>query len=290
MRFVVLGDLHYGLYPEPQVAAAYDQTFESFFRQVAIKQADLVFAIGDTTNLGIIEEFVAQDELAARAGLHLIRLTGNHDSDSLEKAEMSPYFLGDHPSTSLTELYTSFDFGIARFILLDTARVKMSSVDYGGIVSPEQLAWLEGEIESFNNSDQSLIIVLGHHPLANTTARSSKEMLNISNSAEVKVVFGKVMGKPGVYICGHNHWHSLVGPDEQGWYFVQAGAPLESGGFRLFTLDEQGLRVETVDFNLSDPTLKAAFEIAQLNMAHFSAERLPSAYGAPSDRKIIIPF
>src|SRR5437868_12747856 len=100
MRVIVLGDMHYSDFLNPLEAAARDRFFEEFFRQVAAHRADLVIAIGDTTNHGSVAELAAQDQLARRAGLDLLRVPGNHDADSLDKAELAPYFLGQHVPAS----------------------------------------------------------------------------------------------------------------------------------------------------------------------------------------------
>ncbi len=290
MRFIILGDLHYAIYADPQIADSRDRVFEALFGQVAGHQADLVFAIGDNTNRGTPTEFAGQDEIARSVGLNLVRITGNHDTDSYEKAEVAAYFLGGHPSASDTELYTTFDFGPARFVLLDTSRVKVSSQDWSGYVSVEQLMWLDETIEQFNQTSQPTnLIVLGHHPLYNTTDRSTEDKLYIANSTAVEQTFARLTRRPGIYICGHNHSNSLAGPDTHGWYYVQAGAPLVCQSYRLITLDEEGIRVETVDFNLSDPALRADFEATRDNFeGGFTVQPLEAVYGSASDRTLVI--
>jgi 3',5'-cyclic AMP phosphodiesterase CpdA len=292
MRFVILGDLHYANYSDPAVAAARDRVFEAFFRQVAALQADLVFAIGDTTNRGTLEELRGQDEVAARTGLKLIRITGNHDADSYEKAELAPFFLGDYPSASPDELYTAFDFGGVRFVLLDSSRVKCSSLNWSGYVSDAQLEWLAGQVEQFNaiksgelqtfDASPDYFVVLTHHPMYGTTTLSKDNWYNIDNSEAVRQVLARLKYGPGLYICGHNHINSIFGPDENNWYYLQAGAPLLCESFRLITVDEGGLNVETVDFDLSDPTLYADFDTTRRKMQpEFTVVERKMVYGKP---------
>lgn len=285
MRFIVLGDLHYANYRDPAIAAQRERVFEAFFRQVAAHDADLVFAIGDTTHRGTLEELSGQTALAKRCGLNLIRVTGNHDTDSLEKSELAPFFLGDYPPASADELYTSFDFGPARFVLLDTSRVKMSSINWSGFVSEAQLSWLTGQIEQFNaaTAPQSLI-VMGHHPLYATTDRSNEEWLNIANSEEVGPIFARLQRLPGLYVCGHNHSNSIFGPDELGWHHLQAGAPLVCQSFRLVTVTEQTIQVETVDFDLTNPALWDDFQSIRHNIeTGFTVRPFESVYGTAPD-------
>ena len=291
MRVIILGDLHYSKYSDPAAAASRDRFFEGFFRQVVEQRADLVFAIGDTTNEGTLDELTGQTDLTRRVGLDLIRTTGNHDTNSLDKTELAPFFLGGRPSVAADELYASFDDGLGRFVLLDTARSKMSHINWSGFVTDEQLAWLGSQIEGFNRAEgPRYLVVLGHHPLFDTTDRSTKQWLNIDNSPVVKAEFSKLTRLPGLYICGHNHSNSLAGPDNEGWYYVQAGAPLVCQSYRLLTLDETGIRVETIDIDLSDPELRADFETTRYSIEEgFSVAPLEAMYGGESDLRMTIP-
>ncbi len=284
MRVIVLGDLHYATYSDPLKAAARDRFFEGLFRQVAAHQADMVIAIGDTTQGGIIAELAAQTAIAQRCGLDLLRVPGNHDADNLDKTELASFFLGNHPSASSTELYTTFEAGLARFILLDTTRSKNSS-NWSGFVSDEQLAWLADRIEQYNRAKQPRhLIVMGHHPIFNTTRRSEERWFNIDNSQAVEAILSKLIRRPGIYVCGHNHINSLAGPDAQGWYYVQPGAPLVCRSYGLFTLDEAGIRFETVDIDLSDPQLRADYDTTRFALgADFNERPFKEMYGADSD-------
>ncbi len=285
MRFVVLGDLHYSSFTDPVLAKARDRIFRLFFQQVARVKADLVFAIGDTTNNGTIEEFKTQDRLLEEANLKIIRLPGNHDADSLEKAEMAPFFLGGYPSISSLELFTSFDFGPARFVLLDTARVKMPNINWSGYVSPEQLGWLKTKIEEFNRaSSPNYFFLLGHHPLRGTTTRSEENWMNIDNSQEVRGIMAGLKKPVGVYFCGHNHSNSLFGPEEQGWRFIQSGAPLTCKSFRLIEVNEQSLKLETIDISLDSQELQKDLDLVIKNMEHFSFQLVKEVGGAHRDR------
>ena len=291
MRFIVLGDLHYSDYSNPAHAASRDRFFGSFFKQVVSQQADLVFAIGDTTNRGTLTELRGQDAVARQTGLDLIRTTGNHDTDSLDKSELASFFLDGRSSASPDELYTTFDFGPVRFVLLDTARSKMSSINWSGFVSDSQLTWLADQIEQFNRATEpQYLVVMGHHPLFGTTDRSNEEWLNVDNSPALAAVMAKLERKPGIYVCGHNHSNSLTGPDARGWYYVQAGAPLVCQSYRLVTVDAEGIRVETLDLDLSDPATQADFETTRHSIeAGFTVHPLEEMYGQEADHHLFIP-
>ncbi|MEI6045064.1 MAG: metallophosphoesterase [Chloroflexota bacterium] len=290
MRFVVLGDLHFSSYSSPTHRMARNRFFKALFTQVVKLQPDLIFALGDTTNRGTIEELSEQDELAAKSDLRLSRITGNHDTDSLEKPEIASFFLGDHPSASPSELYTSFDHGATHFVLLDTSRVKVSEVDWSGFVSDDQLTWLKEEIARFNAETESKnFIVLGHHPLYDTTHRSIKEGLNITNSQAVQDIFATLVRGHGIYFSGHNHSNSIFGPDSLGWHYLQVGAPLNCQSFQVVTVTQDSFELETIDLDLSEPELRADFETTRCNIeGGFKLYPLEIFRGTPADRKLCI--
>lgn len=285
MRFIVLGDLHYALYSRPEISASRDRAFETMFRQVAGYKADLVFAIGDATNEGKVEELEGQTSVAWNAGVDLIRITGNHDMDSLDKTEIVRFFLGGKPSESATDIYTAFSYENAHFILLDTSRSKCSNVDWSGFVSDEQLAWFASEIAKFNaNPELRYLFVLGHHPLYNTTLLSDRTKLHITNTDAVREIFSRVEKKPAFYICGHNHCNSLVSEPETGWHHVQCGAPLLTESYRLFDVDENGVRLETPEFIFDDPAFRSDFDNTRDNFeGHFTVYPKALFYGQPQD-------
>lgn len=289
MRVIVLGDLHYATCSNPLEAAARDRFFEGLFWQVAAHRAELVIAIGDTTQGGIVSELAAQTALAQRCGVDLLRVMGNHDADNLDKTELAPFFLGGRLPASPTELYTSFEAGPVRFILLDTTRSKSSN--WSGFVSDEQLAWLDGQLDRYNRADQPRhLIVMGHHPIFNTTRRSEEPWFNIDNSSAVEAILAKLTRRPGIYVCGHNHINSLAGPDEQGWYYVQPGAPLACRSYGLFTLGEAGICFETVDIDLSDPRLRADYDTTRLALGEgFNELPFETMYGAAGDHLMQVP-
>ncbi|MEI6046546.1 MAG: metallophosphoesterase [Chloroflexota bacterium] len=290
MRFIVLGDLHFAEYHQPELTEARNRLFRAFFAQIAALKPDIVFALGDTVNYGTLAELTNLYRLVAATDLPFIAVTGNHDLASLEKAEVAPFFLGGRTPASVNELYTAFNFEQVRFILLDTSRIKLSDLDWSGYVSEEQVEWLRAEIARFNTiATHQYLIVLGHHPIFGTTERSTEEMLSIFNSAEVYESFATLSGTLGIYFCGHNHAHSIIGPDALGWYFVQTAAPLDCRSFRLVTVTENRVEIETLDFDLSDPTLRQAFELARTGIeSSFEPQEHAVVYGTFLDRSLTI--
>ena len=285
MRVIVLGDMHYTDYDNPFAMAARERFFEGFFRQVAAQQADLVIAIGDTVTTGTLAELTALDALLRRVGLDLLRIPGNHDSYTLDKSELFPFFLGGRAPASSTDIYTGFDAGPVRFLLLDTTRSK--DPNWSGFVSDEQLAWLDAQIEDFNRRDYPrYLIAMGHHPIYNTTRRSDELWLNIDNSDEVRPIFNKLARPPAFYVCGHNHVNSLAGPDQRGWYYVQPGAPLVCRSYGLFTIDA-AIRYDTVDIDLSDPQMRADLDTTRFALGeNFNEMPFDYLYGSDEDRHL----
>ncbi|HEX2912481.1 MAG TPA: metallophosphoesterase [Chloroflexia bacterium] len=285
MRFVIIGDMHFTLYDTEEGKTARDTFFSALFARVAEQQAELNFAVGDIVQNGYPHEIQELYDLAARYGVQLISITGNHDIAVQPKSTLRAYFVAGKATGN--ELYYAFSQGGVRFVLLDTGKELVTDQDWGGYLSPEQLKWLASETTAFrqNSSGDHTLVVMGHHPLSNTTSKSAKEMMNIANSDEVRVALGP--GIPGrtIYACGHNHVNNIVGPDATGWTYLQSGAPLQSYSFRVVTADETGVKVETVDFGLDDETVKAAVPVILTVFEHFSDDPLEVASGTSSDRE-----
>jgi len=290
MRFIVLGDMHYNVPTGPGLKTSRDIFFGGLFEQIAARTPDLVFAIGDTTDTGIIAELNSQTALAQRFGINLVRLMGNHDSDTLEKSEIAPFFLGDHQPVNEDAVYACFDSDATRFIMLDTTRSR-SPDNWSGVVPDSELAWLADRIEEYNRTTSLRhLVVMGHHPLTNTTDRSDIEWLNIDNSEEVRAIFNKLTRTPGLYINGHNHTNSLAGPDAYGWHYAQMGAPLACRSYGMFDIDENGIRFETVDIDLGDPEFNKAYVTTRISMGDvFNYYPFEVMYGGSNDHRMEIP-
>ncbi|NJM00418.1 MAG: hypothetical protein HC924_17270 [Synechococcaceae cyanobacterium SM2_3_2] len=287
VRLVLLGDLHFSEYPSPELEADRDLVFASFFRQVVALQPDHVFALGDTTHQGSLRELDGLHHLIRSTGIPLMAITGNHDCYYLPKPTLAPYFLGPHEPVHSGGLYSSFDHSGIRFVLLDTARDR-DPANYGGIVSPQQLAWLEGLISDFNGDPQlRYFVLLGHHPLYQTTHISHEEMMHIANSREVMALLETLDSTPGLYCNGHNHSHSIARLPH--WLCVQTAAPLDCRSGRLVTLSPAGIQVETFDFDLTDPRLSAALERIHTSFGEgFHPQPKADTSGSVEDRVLLM--
>jgi hypothetical protein len=166
----------------------------------------------------------------------------------------------------------------------------MNHEDWGGQVEAVQLAWLEAEIADFNAASQpALLVVLAHHPLANTTFKSEKEKMNIHNSAEVWATLAKLKRGQGFFFNGHNHTVSLARREQ--WHFVQAGAPYRCVDYRLAEitpLTSTRLKVEISTKDINNGLLSTQTLAGQLGDAveYFSTPDQPK--GPPEERHLLV--
>ncbi len=285
MKFIILGDLHYTEYPSEEERDGRNRFFEALFRQAAAQSAETIFALGDIVHYGYQREIEGLYNLAARHNLKLVSITGNHDTAALPKAELRPYFCDGQATAA--ELYHAFSRDGVRFVLLDTGREMLCDVDWSGYVSPTQLEWLQSEVAAFNRgaTGDQYLVVMGHHPISDTTAISDKWRMNIENSGEVQAVLGQVEPGRAFYLCGHNHVNSIVGPDASGWTYIQTGAPLVSFCFRLITTAADGFKVETVEFGRNDPQIQAVLPRLYAALEHFADLTVEEAAGPLADRE-----
>ena len=288
MKFIVLGDLHYTDYETEAERATRDHFYETLFQRVAAEAADRVFAIGDLVHFGQHNELQGLFELAQRSGIQINAVTGNHDTGTLLKNELRPYFV--EGKSTAAELYHAFSQDGIRFVMLDTSRELLADIDWSGFVSPEQLAWLTEEVHQFrqgHTGDQTLV-VMGHHPIYGTTALSTKDKLNIANSDEVQQAFGTFQPGKALYFCGHNHVNSLAGPDRHGWLYVQCGAPLVALSFRVITINADQIEIDTVDISTDLTAIKNTLTPIYEGLEHFSDVPLEKAGGTALDRTLFL--
>lgn len=283
MRFIVLGDLHYSVYADATNRALREEFFERLFSSVVRQAPDAVFAIGDTTDNGLPEEFEGLQSIARRTGLKFITVTGNHDVLELTKAQVShytgnpsPYYaLHYHPQVGLSH---AADSEASRFLLLDTPKEK-NAKDHGGYVDAAQLDWLKDELTA---SGPAPVFAFGHHPIRGATRWSSLPMLNIDNSRQVRQAFQHKTDGLGFYFCGHNHTNSI---NRQGrWNYVQTAAALRTADFRMVDWTREGIELQTVPIEGGEATYRLALRVAAA-MGDFA--RIP-ARGFRWDRQLKI--
>lgn len=261
-----------------------DEYYECLFNKVLQQQPDAVFAIGDTVDNGLPEEFEALHACARRAGLVFYTVNGNHDLLHLSKPEvaqwtgnLNPYYtLYYHPQSGPSQV---LDRQAAPFVILDTPKEK-NSKDHGGYVGAQQINWLERQIEE---SRDLPLFVFGHHPVQRQTRWSAFRMLNIDNSPEVKIAFSRKQHGPAFYFCGHNHANSITHLNN--WHFVQTAAPLRTNDFRVVDFTPGKINLQMVELEGDRPRQLAV----QMMRAMGDFLRWP-AKGFASDRQLQVNF
>ena len=294
MRFIVLGDLHYSFYADPAITQGRELFYDNLLTEIADLQPDVVFSIGDAVNEGRLQEFEGLLNLVKKRGLRdrFVIVTGNHDV--LKNSKQAVRFFLRPPARLWPDYnvpdskFYAFDFDKARFVVLNSAQ-EMQPADWGGLLDSAQLEWLRAEVSDFNQRSQlQLLVVLAHHPIQNTTTKSDKEMMNISNSVEVWEVLAGLKRGRGLYFNGHNHVNSLAVRDQ--WHFVQAGAPYRCGDYRVCDISPTaagGLKIEvsTCDIgNGSESTFALANQLGDA-LEHFGRQEQPK--GTLSDRQLV---
>ncbi|WP_336762008.1 metallophosphoesterase family protein [Paenibacillus sp. USHLN196] len=225
MRLALLGDFHYSSMShgtEEMKAArvrAYEHMLEAFLKE----EADFHISIGDLTHEGTAQELRSIYSILARSERNFIHVLGNHDTYSIPKHEISTLTGQDR--------YRAIDTPHAKLIFLDTTQ-EMNREDWGGELDGEQLAWLKDQLA---DSYEKQVLLFGHHPVFDTTARSTLDKLYVRPQDELKSIFNS-RPEGGIYFCGHNHINSIV---EQGkWHYVQTAACLDVPAYRVIEVHE----------------------------------------------------
>ncbi len=237
MRFIILGDLHYSTaHLNQKVIDKQERFFDLLFTSVRQQQADYVFAIGDVANEGMPEELEGVKLAAKRNGVEMVIVTGNHDLSQMSRQEW-------HDKNG-SEILRHIDAETVSFILLETAR-EYEDDDYGGYVWGEQLKWLKEQITQ-THQKHLLPVIMGHHPLHNTTMLSHMPKRHIINSVNLEAIF-ELVSAPALYCNGHNHCNSLKRADN--WLYIQSAAPLQTADFKLIEITSKEIKVQTLDIN-----------------------------------------
>lgn len=230
MRLALLGDFHYSTmsHGTEEMKAARVRAYEHMLNAFLKEEADVHVSIGDLTHEGTDQELRSMFSMLAGSGRNFIHVLGNHDTYSMPKREIS--------MLTGQERYRAMDTPHARLIFLDTTQ-EMNRTDWGGELDEEQLDWLKDQLA---DSREKQVLLFGHHPVFDTTARSTLDKLYIRPQEELK---GILNSRPegGIYFCGHNHLNSIV---EQGkWHYVQTAACLDVPAYRVIEVHEGGVAI-----------------------------------------------
>ncbi len=162
-------------------------------------------------------------------------------------------------------------------VFLDTAK-EMDVNDWGGWVDDEQLQWFEEMVKA---SGTKPLLVFGHHPVYQTTARSERDKGSIHPDIEMWRVLRQKKGT-GIYFNGHTHVDSIV--EQNNWTFIQLSACLDQHGFRIVEIADKEIRISAVD--IDEAILTDHAPILHLHMSHFRHN--PDARGEVRDRESIV--
>jgi 3',5'-cyclic-AMP phosphodiesterase len=263
LKITTMGDLHYvqdrnysdGSLISEKFTEARDHFFNEYLKNFFSIASDYYVSIGDLTNFGTMQELKEVYEKINSYNKPFFHTIGNHDL----------YFMSrEHVSTLINQKVNhSIDFDQVKLIFWETAR-EMDYEVYGGIVTDEQLTWLQKELEE---AGDKTVILFGHHPIYDTTFRSNYKNLSIDPEIDVYSVLKNKKGGKGIYVCGHNHYDSIVEKDN--WTFVQIAAVLDVPGVRIFEIEEDKVTISSQTI-LADSYLEEAHYIAE-QMDHFKS-------------------
>ncbi|MEK3983265.1 metallophosphoesterase family protein [Paenibacillus sp. FSL K6-3166] len=273
MRLAIIGDLHYPdelLNNKVLIKEARDAFYEQFMNLFLSIPADYHISVGDMVHAGEFSEFnyimgKIKDSKHSRRFLHVL---GNHDTYTYPKEEIL--------SVTRQQRYSVIEETNAIIILLDTSRENRD--DWSGTLDDEQLAWLEAQMK---RKSEKPLFVFGHHPLYNTTARSTEPMMSLDPSLDIWPILKQWQGV-GFYFNGHNHVHSIV--RKENWYFIQTASILDIPAARILTVLEDEIRLEMV--NLASEQLSKWSSLFTFSI--FDYEKYPQAEGETRDQELII--
>lgn len=271
MKIAILGDFHYSLMENgtSDMKQARDNAYSAMLDQFLQAEADFHVSLGDFTHEGYPEEFKYLFNRVKKSGRKFVHVLGNHDTYSIPK--------NDILELTGQERYQVIETKEARLIFLDSTK-EMNRADWGGELDTEQVTWLELQIES---SGEKPVLVFAHHPVYDTTTRSTMEKLSIHPSIDMKTVLNKKNGV-GFYFCGHNHANSIVQHDK--WHYIQTAACLDVTAYRLVELNDNRVNIELV--YMIDNQIVSNIQVFNTEMLGF----LPSedAHGQETDWSISI--
>lgn len=270
LRLLLIGDLHYPYVENPsaELIQAREAFYSRFLQRFLELEADWHISLGDLTNLGRPDELEYVFDHIFQSDRFFRHVLGNHDAYSLPKEQIL--------AITGQQRYNAIETEEAYLVFLDTTK-EMDHDDWGGELDEEQLAWLEKQVAL---SGEKPLLLFGHHPVYQTTARSHLDKLSIHPDIDVSSILAKKKGT-GFYFCGHNHVHSIVQKDQ--WHYIQTAACLDQPGFRLVEVDENQIKVSFI--SMDDESILQQAPTIYNEMKHFT--HTPDAQGKLSDREYI---
>ncbi|MFD2331689.1 metallophosphoesterase family protein [Cohnella sp. GCM10020058] len=235
MKILIMGDLHYTaelVNSDEGLETARDAFYEGYLQQFLSVEADYYISVGDLTHAGLPSEFefiLSRVRSALPEGRFMFVL-GNHDTYNLSKSDIER--LTGQPR------YLAIDLEEATLVLLDTARIVQDN--WGGTLDDEQLDWLSGLT---SRSGSKPMIVIAHHPVYGTTARSTEPMFSVEPPIDLLSILAAHQG-PGFYVNGHNHVRSTV--QNGRWHFIQTASVTDVPSAILLELQGDRVTIENI--------------------------------------------
>ncbi|MHA6533965.1 metallophosphoesterase family protein [Paenibacillus sp. BAC0078] len=237
MKLMIMGDLHYPgelVDADDRMNEARDTFFEQYLQEFLAAEADYHISVGDLTHAGTASEFkfIMQNVEQALPGSpgRFLYVLGNHDTHACSKTDIQN--LTGQPR------YMAIEEAEAVILLLDTARE--TPEDWSGAIDEEQLEWLRSQMTQYGDKP---LLVFAHHPVYNTTARSTEPMMSLEPALDLLSILGKHQG-PGIFFSGHNHVRSMIRRGR--WSFVQTAAVPDAPEATVINLQGDDIRIETV--------------------------------------------
>ncbi|MFB4159992.1 metallophosphoesterase [Geomicrobium sp. JSM 1781026] len=229
VTFSIIGDLHYsiGESESEEMMELKNRFFQHFLTEFFSLQSDFHVSIGDLTHHGKREEIQSIYAKINHLSASFQHVLGNHDLYELTKDEIVQ--LTGKPR------YHAYSCSEGRVIRLDSTREKRPD-NWSGVIDNEQFYWLKQEIDSHQNEP---LIIFSHHPLYNTTTRSSEFNGSIIKEDPIHELLQN--HKPGGYFfCGHCHTHSICREDN--WCYIQTAAVYDHPVIRTVSIKNRTLK------------------------------------------------
>ncbi|TDG00127.1 metallophosphoesterase family protein [Paenibacillus piri] len=255
MKLVLLGDFHYSRMKNgaAEVKEAGEHAYSAILDSFLSTDGQFHISLGDLTNEGVPEEFRYVLGRIGDSGRDFIHVLGNHDTNSIPKADIR--------AITGQQRYRAIDTEEAVLLILDSTK-EQSPNDWGGEIDSEQTEWLRVQLEQ---AGEKPVLIFAHHPVYDTTALSIYDMLSIHPEHPIKGLLQQKKG-PGFYFCGHNHVNSII--RQQNWHFIQTAACLDVPAIRTVELKDGQFRTELV--MIDQPDLTDRIANFQMSMDGFS--------------------
>jgi predicted phosphodiesterase len=203
VKFLVIGDSGTGDRAQYEVAAQIAQAHKRVAFDFAIMLGDNLY--GSESARAYEQKFARPYKPLLDAGVKFYAALGNHDEPS-------------------QRFYEPFNMDGKRFYTHGKGDVKFFVLD-STYMTPEQVAWLEKELE---RSNEKWKIAYMHHPIYSSGERHGSER-------DLQVLLEPLFLKYGVDVvfAGHEHFYERLKPQKDIVYITQGGAAkLRRGNIR----------------------------------------------------------